>query len=131
LTNEIRLLRESIQNVDSGDAYLEHARQLHRWLIEPVEPMLEEASARTLVFVPDGPLRTIPMAVLHDGERFLVERYALGTTPGMSLIGAIKAEPLPRVLVNGIIEPVGGFPGLPFVAQEIESIGDTFSSRVY
>ena len=31
-----------------------------------------EASIETLVFVPGGSLRAIPMASLHDGERFLI-----------------------------------------------------------
>jgi CHAT domain-containing protein len=131
LTNEIRLLREAIENAESGDAYLEAARRVYAWLIEPLEPLLAEAAPKTLVIVPDGPLRTIPLAVLHDGQRFLVERYALATTPGLSLVGAASAEPITRVLLNGITAPVQGFPPLPFVAEELESIKNTFPSRTY
>ena len=131
LTNEIRLLREAIESVDAGDAYLGYAQRLYRWLIEPLEPVLAEAAPTTLVIVPDGPLRTIPLSVLHDGERFLVERYALATTPGLSLVGVATAEPITRVLLNGITAPVQGFPPLPFVAEELESIQSTFPSRTY
>jgi len=93
--------------------------------------VLEEAAPSTLVVVPDGALRTVPFAVLHDGERFLVERYALATTPALSLIGAVNLEPVSRVLVNGLSQPVQGFAALPFVTQELDSIAATMPSRVY
>jgi CHAT domain-containing protein len=50
----------------------------------PYQKRLAEEQITTLVFVPDGPLRTIPMAGLLDGERFLVEQYALAVTPGLA-----------------------------------------------
>jgi CHAT domain-containing protein len=93
--------------------------------------MLEETGATTLIVVPDGPLRTIPFAVLHDGSRFLVERYALGITPAISLVGAAASRPASRALLNGIIAPTQGFAALPFVAAELASIGGIFPSRTY
>lgn len=131
LTEQTRALRESIEDSRSGDAYLEPARRLYDWLIRPLESVLESASPDTLVFVPDGVLRTIPLAVLHDGQRFLVERYALATTPALSLIGVVITAPVPRVLASGITEPVQGFPGLPFVASELDRVEQTFPARVY
>jgi tetratricopeptide (TPR) repeat protein len=73
LTRTVRLLRDAIERSDSGLDYLAHAQQLYAWLIEPLHDVLERAEPSTLVFVPAGPLRTIPLAVLHDGERFLIE----------------------------------------------------------
>ena len=131
MTSEILALRQAIEDGDSGDAFLRPAQALYRLLIEPLEPVLEATAATTLIIVPDGPLRTIPFAVLHDGSRFLVERYALGITPALSLVGAVRAQPISRVLLNGIIAPTQGFPGLPFVAEELASIGTTFPSRTY
>ena len=46
---------------------------------------LTERGIDTLVFVPDGALRTIPFASLHDGERFLIQDLAVATAPGLSL----------------------------------------------
>ncbi len=103
--------------------YLAPARQLYAWLVEPLESILGDAKPRTLVFVPDGVLRTIPMAALHDGERFLIERYPLGLTPGLEL-----TDPRPfdaanlDVLMAGLSESVDGFAALPNVDREIESI---------
>lgn len=103
--------------------YLRPARRLESWLIDPVEPILERVDPSTLVFIPDGILRTVPMAALHDGERFLVERYALGLTPGLEL-----TDPRPfsererRAVVAGISEAVQGFSALPHVEAEVASI---------
>ena len=33
----------------------------------------------------DGGLRQIPLAALHDGKQFLVEKYSLGSIPSVSL----------------------------------------------
>ena len=131
LTRAVRLLRDAIADPASATAYLDHSRRLYGWLIEPLRDVLEQADPSTLVFVPDGPLRTIPLAVLHDGSRFLIERYALATTPALSLVGAASVEPVGRVLVGGLIAPTRGFAGLPFVAAELRSIEQTFPARVY
>ena len=69
--------------------------------------------------------------MLHDGERFLIERYAIATTPALSLVGAVNAAPVSRVLVDGLIEPTQGFAGLPFVAEELRSIERSLPARVY
>jgi len=131
ITSTALSLRQAIEDGASGDAFLLPAQALYRSLIGPLEPLLEAAAPTTLIIVPDGPLRTIPFAVLHDGSRFLVQRYALGVTPALSLVGAVRAQPVSRVLLNGIIEPTQGFPGLPFVAEELASISATFPSRTY
>jgi CHAT domain-containing protein len=131
LERTVRLLREAIENGESGSAHLGHAQRLYSWLIAPLAEVLEQTAPSTLVLVPDGALRTVPFGVLHDGERFLVERYALATTPALSLIGAVNVEPVSRVLVNGLSAPVQGFAPLPFVTEELRSIAATMPSRVY
>jgi CHAT domain-containing protein len=83
------------------------------------------------VFVPDGPLRSIPLAALHDGERYLVERYAVATSPGLSLL-----DPRPiartevRLLAAGLTESVGGFPPLPQVGEELRAIGALYAGSM-
>jgi tetratricopeptide (TPR) repeat protein len=71
LTQEVRELRRLLEKSTTRE-YLPHAQQLYDWLIRPIEPALASTGIDTLVFVPDGPLRTIPMAALHDGQQFLV-----------------------------------------------------------
>ena len=68
------------------------AKQIYDWLIKPFAGDLDwafersQSKIKTLVFVLDGSLRNVPMAALYDGERYLVERYAIGLTPGLQLL---------------------------------------------
>lgn len=68
-----------------SDKYLVMARELDDLLIRPIEPTLKRAGAKTLIFVPDGALRALPLAALHNGSSFLVERYSLSLVPGLKL----------------------------------------------
>jgi CHAT domain-containing protein len=131
VTAVANLLRNGIEDGGSGSAYLQHARKLYDWIVAPLDALLAVNEPSTLVFVPDGPLRTIPLAVLYDGERFLIERYAIATTPGLSLVGAAAPAPKRRALVGGLIEPTAGFAGLPFVAEELRSVERSLPARVY
>lgn len=64
------------------------AKKLYESIIAPFAKDLESLQIKTLVFIPDGILHSVPMAALHDGEKFLVEKYAIATTPSLSLIDA-------------------------------------------
>jgi len=63
------------------------------------------------------------MAVLNDGEQFLVEKYAIALTPGLQLL---DPKPLVRgkltALKAGLTEARDTFPPLPYVGQELEQI---------
>ena len=93
--------------------YIRHARQLYDWLIRPVESVLNQASIKTLVNVPQGVMSGIPIAALHDGKQFMVQRFALATTPGLALTdpGSLDRDAT-EVLVAGLSYPVQGFPAL-------------------
>jgi CHAT domain-containing protein len=111
--------------------YLRHAQQLHAWLVAPYAETLAAQEIDTLVFVPDGPLRSIPMAALHDGERFLVERYAVAVTPSLNLISPKKLDPRgARILLAGVSEQAQGYPELAFVPGELASIQGLYGGEV-
>jgi CHAT domain-containing protein len=122
ITQEIRELRRKLEKRTTRE-YLPHAQQLYRWLIAPLEPDLKAAQIDTLIFVPDGPLRTIPIAALHDGEQFVIARYAVGITPSLNLTDphAIARKQM-KVLSVGVTEAVQGFPALPDVAGELDAL---------
>jgi CHAT domain-containing protein len=130
LTQEVRELRRLLEKSATRE-YLPHAQQLYDWLIRPIEPALASTTIDTLVFVPDGPLRTIPMAALHDGQQFLISKYAVATTPGLKLT---DPRPLPRgdmrMLALGLTEAVQGFSALPYVASELEALQGLYSAEV-
>ena len=128
LTQEVREFRRKLEKRTTRE-YLPHAQTLYKWLIGPLEAELAQARVDTLVFVPDGPLRTIPMAALHDGKQFLVAKYALAITPGLDLT---DPRPLRRerakVLAVGVSEAVQGFAPLPSVAAELDALRTLFDS---
>ncbi|MGH7343584.1 MAG: CHAT domain-containing protein [Candidatus Rokuibacteriota bacterium] len=128
LGQEVRELRRKLEKRTTRE-YLTHAQQLYDWLIRPFEGELAAAKTDTLVFVPDGPLRTIPMAALHDGKDFLVRKYALGITPGLNLTDPrpIKRKKA-RVLGVGVTESVQGFPPLPSVSTELRMLQRLYGS---
>ncbi len=77
--------RQTVTDAHRPKAYLAPAQQLYNWMIAPLESELEEQGIDTLIFSMDAGLRTIPMAALHDGNQFLVEKYSIGSIPSMSL----------------------------------------------
>lgn len=111
--------------------YLPHGQELYGWLIRPLEAELAARDIKTLVFIPDGALRTIPMAALHDGREFLIARYAVATTPSLALtdIQSIPAAKSPRALLNGLTQAVQGFAELPNVAAELQTIGRLYGGK--
>jgi CHAT domain-containing protein len=130
LTREIRIFRLLLEKRTTHE-YYPHARQLYDWLIRPIAAELEKQHVDTLVIVPDGALRTIPLGALHDGEQFVAARYAMATTPGLTLT---DPRPLPRehvqLLLNGLSDSVQGFPALPYVAQELDAIQKLYGGQV-
>jgi filamentous hemagglutinin family protein len=71
-----------------GTPYLASAQTLYQWLVAPVEAAIAESGAAidTLAFAMDTGLRTIPIAALHDGEQFLIEKYSVGVLPALGLV---------------------------------------------
>jgi CHAT domain-containing protein len=122
LEQRVRVFRQALDDRDPR-RYMRHARQLYTWLIQPLVADLTASSVQTIVFVPDGALRTLPLAALHDGRQFLIEKYALAITPSLSLT---EPRPLPRyrvqVLAAGVAAAVDNFPPLPRVTEELRRI---------
>ncbi len=130
LTTDIRSFRDLLEKRTTRQ-YLQVAQSLYQSLIKPLEGHLNRLAIDTIVFVPDGPLRTVPLAALHDGQQFLIDRYAVATVPSLALIDPKPvAEAEVRPLINGLTKSVQGYPALPHVAEELEAIADLYGGRV-
>jgi CHAT domain-containing protein len=127
---EVRTFRRQLEKLTTRE-YLPQAQKLYDLFIRPFDQDLQSSGVDTVVFVPDGPLRTIPLAALHDGSRFLIQRYALAVTPGLDLTapGPLQKDS-PRVLALGLTEAAQGYPPLPHVAAELETIQGLYPGRV-
>ncbi|MBK7002491.1 MAG: CHAT domain-containing protein [Rhodoferax sp.] len=82
------------------------ARQLYDWLLKPFDAVLAEQHIQSLVVVPDGVLRLVPIAALHDGQRYAIEKYAVSMVTALSMTNnAVAANRNMGALVAGVSEP--------------------------
>jgi len=122
LTAQVKDFRHNLETRTSF-AYLTQAQQFYDWFIRPIRGMLKDNQINTLVFVPDGSLRTVPFAALHDGQHFLIQDLAVAVVPGLSLVEPTALDRSKvHLLLNGISRPVQGFAPLDFVTNELSSI---------
>ena len=105
-----------------SDDYLVPAQQLYDWLIRPIENQLVAAQIKTLVFVMDSNLRTIPVAALHDGKQFVIEKFAVASIASLRLTDLSPRSRQSNVLAMGLSRSRGGFSPLPAVESEVQII---------
>ena len=111
--------------------FLEPSQQAYNWLVRPVEAELAASGVKTLVFVPDGAIRNIPLSALHDGEHYLIEKYSVAIAPSLQLVDPqpLRQEQL-KVLAFGLSEAREGFSALPNVQLELEGIKAEVESEI-
>lgn len=108
---------------------LGYGQTLYDWLIRPAEAAGMLTPNQTLVFVLDGLLRNLPMAALHDGEQYLIEKYAIALSPGLQLLPANTfSNREAEAVVAGISQATRGFDALPGVKEEVMQISQLLSS---
>lgn len=129
LTGTVIRFRKYLQD-SSQPSFAGPGKKLYRWMIADLEDKLQEEAIDTLVFIPDGVLSLIPFAALYDGENFLIEKYAIVTTPGLQLT---DPQPVARenfaALLVGLSDSVQGFPPLPSVPEELKVIRETLQGN--
>ena len=128
---ELRAFRQLVTDVTTR-SYLIPARRLYDWLIRPIAPALADEELRALVILPEGALRQVPIAALHDErtDQFLIEQTPLAIVPGLTLVDPRRLEPgSTRVLAAGITSAVQGFSALEAVPGEMEAIAGHFQTR--
>lgn len=101
-----RMALNFVAALRAGGGYRSQSEQLYRWLIQPVQPRLDAQGIHTVVAVPDGVLRLVPLGALHDGRDFIIRRWALATAPGLTLTAASPRGQRPlHALLAGMSEP--------------------------
>ena len=131
LTRLQRRIQEPSFNPKQEKAFKQQSKQIYDLLIAPVAADLAANKTKTLVFVLDGAFRNIPMSVLYDGNKYLVENYNLALTPGLQLVPpqAATANLRSQVLLGGMSESRQGFSALPGVEPELAAIGKLIPSQ--
>ncbi|MDJ0533452.1 MAG: CHAT domain-containing protein [Xenococcaceae cyanobacterium MO_207.B15] len=126
-----QLRRSLILPYTSSKQIFPLSQKLYDWLLRPIQTDLEQQEIETLVFVLDDLLQNIPMAVLHDGEQYLVEKYNLALTPGLQLFEPRPVTDIPlKAITAGLSQSRFGFSPLQYVTQELEQIEDKIPTEV-
>lgn len=118
------LIQSMVKNLHHGITNKQLGQQLYAQLIAPLEPWLKQRQVQTLVIVPDSTLRLLPLAALYDGQQYLIERYALASSPGLTLMKpeSTQSHKL-KVLLAGLSKPGSVIEHLPPVfLQEVAAI---------
>jgi CHAT domain-containing protein len=119
----LKALLASLNPVSDNTERLRLSQQVYDWLIRPGEAEGAFTHTNTLVFVLDGRLRNIPMAALHDGQQYLIEKYSVALSPGLQLMEPRSlARTSLNAIVGGISESRYGLSALPAVQSEIQEI---------
>ncbi|MEQ9550781.1 MAG: CHAT domain-containing protein [Coleofasciculus sp. G3-WIS-01] len=119
---EIEQLRYFLE-LRATEQYIFQAKEIYNLLIRPLEADLALMQPKTLVFINDGVLRQIPMSALHDGQKFLIEKYPIAITPSLSLT---TSQPLDHnhlsVLSMGLTVARPPFSALTNVKAELKAV---------
>jgi len=122
LNRKVLAFREALQDPKLDPLPL--AQELYRVLLGPLTKDLKGAKAQTLMWSLDGALRYLPMAALHDGEKYLIERYRqIVFTPASR--NNLKDVPNDhwKALGLGVTKAHGDhIPALPGVREEMRGI---------
>ena len=118
-----RLLR------DPASDPLPAAQALYKLLIAPVAQDLEQAGAKTVMLSLDGALRYLPFGALHDGQRYLLQRWALPLYTSVTRDRLRDAvAPQWQAAGLGLTRKLGDFDPLPGVQAEMDGIIRTAGS---
>jgi CHAT domain-containing protein len=122
IEKEINQLRYFLE-LRQTEQYLPQAQKVYNLLIRPLEADLAAIKPSTVVFINDGVLRKVPMAALHDGKEFFIEKYAIATTPSLSLTThkALERNNLEALSVGLTVEKPP-FAPLTYVQAEVKAV---------
>ncbi|MCC5668065.1 CHAT domain-containing protein [Nostoc sp. CHAB 5784] len=109
------------------------AAQLYDWIIRPFAEDIKPETVKTLVFIQDGFLRSVPMAALYDNQKkkYLVETYAVATTPSLRLTTPkVRDRSTQKALILGLTQKATidgkSFDALFSVPEEVGAVKSLF-----
>jgi len=116
--------RGNVGNLRELDLKL--AQTFYDWLITPIEDDLGNKNVDNLVFVMERELLNLPLAALHDGTEYLLQKnYSVGLMPSMSLTDTryvdIKNAPM-LAMGTAYFEELNNLPTIPLQIAGIREI---------
>lgn len=103
-------------------------QSLYELVGRPLDQAAREAGTSRLLLWLDGPLRYLPVGLLHDGQRPLADKLVLSLSAddpvGSAAPTAAAPAARPRLRAFGVTRAHAGMPALPAVADELCAIVD-------
>ena len=84
LNKDISDFLSNLRDPSSADVQAD-GQKFYNYLLKPFEKELKDTNIQTIIYSPDGQLRYIPLAALHDGNQWLIERYRINNITASSL----------------------------------------------
>ncbi len=123
---------QNSQQASIDNEILPLAGDIYDWLLKPIADELTDSQVTTLVFVLDGSLRNIPMALLYDktdGKYLIQKDYNVALSSGLQLTNPqpLQRQPI-KVLAAGVSTAFEKYqlPAIPKVEEELQRIKQTF-----
>lgn len=121
-----RQIGELLDAIGRREDVRARSKALYDILARPLAEAARRAGAHRLILWPDDALRYVPFAALHDGEQYLIARYAIqlyaDAAPHTASGGAPdeQRESGPMTVRGlGVTRAVAGYSALPAVADEL------------
>jgi CHAT domain-containing protein len=123
--------RFNLENKEN-DNYLALSQQLYKLFFpSEIKSYLKTLKLKNLVFINDGILRNVPMTSLHDGQKFLIENYAVTNSLSLNIRSKQPNSKIEKALAFGLTTGGNQFPPLPYVKQEIEKLGKLLDEKQF
>ncbi len=91
LDAEVRAWRAALEE-PQADAQLSQAQALYRKLIAPILPKLDKPR---ITFVSHGVLHYVPLAALHSGSEYLLDKFSMRVLPSASVMQYLRTGEVP------------------------------------
>ncbi|NIR96264.1 MAG: CHAT domain-containing protein, partial [Gammaproteobacteria bacterium] len=121
--------------VPSEQSHPEVLQTLYRWLFAESVAEYFDTDIQAIGFVPHDLLHYLPFAALSDGEKHLIDNYALFTLPSVSVLRYLpekRKSTIETVLALGnpdVTRP--GLTKLEFAAQEAIHVGNLYNTQAF
>ncbi|NJL46418.1 MAG: CHAT domain-containing protein [Leptolyngbyaceae cyanobacterium SM2_5_2] len=92
LENTIQTLKNDLEEDYTFNRVRTNAQKLYDYIVKPAASDLKSHRIDTLVFALTGALQEIPMSVLHDGNQYLIEHYAISEILGLKLDNPVPIQ---------------------------------------
>ena len=112
--------------------FTSQGQNLYNLIVRPFEKELEQINPDTIIFVHDGVLRNLPMAALHDGSKFLAQKWASVSSIGLNFQSTANSEKKLKkreAVAFGLGVDRDGWSELDKVDEEIEEVVNTLGGK--